>query len=95
MNINSSSSADRRENSFRILPTKVIFHFKISWLASYFVVQGNPEKKRKKTFTCQWSNSKEKESLKKMESKLRKVEVIWELKTGRLRTDQIQKVIHI
>ena len=48
MNINSSSSADRRENSFRILQTKVIFHFKISLLASYFVVQGSPEKKERK-----------------------------------------------
>ena len=40
ININNSSSADRGEgtkwlqNSFGILPVKVTFHFRISWLAT-------------------------------------------------------------
>ena len=36
---------------------KLTFHFKISWLASYFTVQRSPERKREKTFTWQWRNS--------------------------------------
>ena len=39
------------------MPIKLTFHFKISWLASYFTVQRSPERKREKTFTWQWRNS--------------------------------------
>ena len=39
------------------MPIKLTFHFKISWLASYFTVQRSSERKREKTFTWQWRNS--------------------------------------
>ena len=52
ININSSSSPDKREgnddlaqNFFRILPIKLTFHLRIRWLASYFAVQRRPERK--------------------------------------------------
>ena len=56
--ISNSSLADRGEgtsdlkNTFRTLPIKVTFHFKISWLASYFGVQGSPQRKKKRKHLC-------------------------------------------
>ena len=77
ININSSSSADRRKGTrqpqhfFRILPIKVILHFKISWLATLRFKGVLKENKEKKTFTWHWRNSKEIEDWKKMEGKWR------------------------
>ena len=43
----------------------------------------NPERKRERTFTLQWGNSKEKEKLEKNGEQIkRQVEAIRELKTG-------------
>ena len=66
ININSSSSAEKREGTdtsklFQNFANKT-FHFKISCLASYFEIQGSSERKREKTFTRQWRNSKEKKA---------------------------------
>ena len=73
---------------FRILPTKVTFHFKIHWLASYFAVQGSPEsKQREKIFMWQWKNSKEKERLK--ENGQRANEERWKL------YENLKLIIHI
>ena len=53
-------------------------------------VQGSPEKKREKIFTWQWRNSKEKERLKENGgAKWRWAEVMWEVKTGSLLTNDI------
>ena len=97
INIDGSSSTEGTNNLktfFRILPIKLTFLFKISWLAGYFAVQGNLERKREKTFACQWRKkeiAKKKKDWKKMERKWGQVEVMWEVKAGRLLADHILK----
>ena len=49
INIDSSSLADKREGTNDLKTVSefcVTFHFKISWLASYFAVQESPARKR-------------------------------------------------
>ena len=74
---------------------KVIFHFQISWLVTLQfneVLKENEEK----TFTWKWRKRKEKEILNGNGGQMkRQVEVIQELKTVRLLTNQIQKVVQI
>ena len=50
ININSSSSNNRGEGTsdFKTLSIKVTFHFKISWLVSYFAIQGIQKEKERK-----------------------------------------------
>ena len=61
--------------TYRILPNQ---------LTIYLEIQGYPNRKqKKKTFTWQWRNCKEKQRLKKNGGQMkRQVEVIRELKTG-------------
>ena len=83
INIDSYSLADRREgtNDFKTFGTliKVTLHFKISYCNSR-----SAERKREKSFTWHWRNSKEKERLEvNGEQMKRQMEITRELKTGR------------
>ena len=89
LEINSSSSADRRENTSELenisefLPIKVTFHFKIRWLATLKFKDVLTENKKGNIYVAV-EKQQEKERLKETERQInRQVGVIRELKTGR------------
>ena len=86
----------RPQNSFRILPIKVIFHLKIRRLATLKFKDALTENKKKDIYVAVEKQQRKRKTERKWKANEQTGSSLRELKTGRLvLTDKFQIVIHI